>query len=433
MTMEEASRRFAEVMDVLRANTDPNAFRVWFQDMELARLQEKTLILLVKEKFILGLLKSRYMSTIVQAVRLKFGEDYNVDLVDEEGLKRYTPPSSLAFNPKYTFDSFVVGPSNRFANAAALAVATEPAQAYNPLFLYGGVGLGKTHLMHAIGQYIIQHFPEKKVCYITSESFVNQLVEGIARKNTSALRDNVRNVDVLMIDDIQFIAGKDSTQQEVFHTFNELHGNGKQIILSSDRPPKEIPTLEERLRSRFEMGLIADIQKPDLETRMAILSAKVESDGLVVDNNILYYIAEKIDTNIRDLEGALTRVTAMSELSGEKLTLEMAQESLSRVLDMAGSKKATPDSIRLAVAEYYSVSVEDLLSARRNKEIALPRQVGMYLTREMTSLSTTRIGDFYGGRDHTTVLHACRAVADSSKKDKELRDALEAIRSASVK
>ncbi len=433
MTMEEASRRFTEVMDLLRGSTDANMFNSWFRHMELVRVQERTLILLVKEKFILGLLKNRWMSTIEQAVHMGFGPEYTVNLVDEDGLKKATPSAEISFNPKYTFDSFVVGPSNRFANAAALAVATEPAMAYNPLFLYGGVGLGKTHLMHAIGQYILQHFPEKKVFYITSENFVNQLVEGIARKNTSVLREKVRSVDVLMIDDIQFIAGKDSTQQEVFHTFNELHGNGKQIILSSDRPPKEIPTLEERLRSRFEMGLIADIQKPDLETRMAILSAKVESDGLFVDKDILYYIAEKIDTNIRDLEGALTRVTAMSQLSGEKLTLEMAQESLSRVLDMAGSRRATPESIRAAVAEYYTLTEEDLLSARRNKEIALPRQIGMYLTREMTGLSTTRIGDFYGGRDHTTVLHACRAVADASQKDKKLRDALEAIRSASAK
>ena len=432
MTMEEAAKKWAQALDMLHASFDGTTYRTWFKDIELSSVQGRSVILLLKEKFIFSVVKNRYSATLQQAVSACFGPEYEAALVDEEGLKKLTPSMEIAFNPKYTFDTFVVGPSNRFANAAAFAVASEPSDAYNPLFLYGGVGLGKTHLMHAIGQYILTHFPEKKVCYITSENFVNQLVEGIARKNTSPLREKVRSVDVLMIDDIQFIAGKNSTQEEVFHTFNELHSNGKQIILSSDRPPKEIPTLEERLRSRFEWGLIVDIQKPDLETRMAILAAKAESDGLEVDKEILYYIAEKIDTNIRDLEGALTRVTAMSQLVGDKLTLDLAKESLGRVLDMNQSKKATPESIRRAVAEYYGVGVDDLLSSRRNKEVALPRQIGMYLTREMTSLSTPRIGEFYGGRDHTTVLHACRAVADASQKEKEIRDALEAIRASSA-
>jgi len=433
MTMEEASRLWSEVLDSIKQSVEDYIFTTWFKHLELMKLQDRSLILLEKDIFILNVLRNRFGEMINNAIHLVFGQEYNAILVNEEELQKFTRSQEISFNPKYTFDTFVVGPSNKFANAAALAVASDPADAYNPLFLYGGVGLGKTHLMHAIGQHIMKHFPEKKVCYITSESFVTQLVEGIAKKNTSPLREKVRDVDVLMIDDIQFIAGKESTQVEVFHTFNELYENKKQIIFSSDRPPKDIPTLEERLRSRFEWGLIADIQRPDLETRMAILAAKAEREGILVDTEILYFIAEKMDTNIRELEGALTRVAAMSQLGGKRITLDLAQEALGRVMNISDTKKATPESIRKAVSEYYHVTEEDLLSSRRNKEVALPRQVGMYLTRDMTSLSTPRIGEFYGGRDHTTVLHACRAVAESAKNDKAMKDALEAIRAAACK
>ena len=321
-----------------------------------------------------------------------------------------------------------MGASNRFAHAASLAVAELPADAYNPLFLYGGVGLGKTHLMHAIGHYIHQNNPSARLLYITSENFTNQLITAIAQKTNQELRDRLRTVDVLMVDDIQFIAGKTATQEEFFHTFNELRDNGKQIIISSDRPPKEIPTLEERLRSRFEWGLIADIQKPDYETRIAILRKKAELEHIVISDSVLHYIAEKTESNIRELEGSLTRVNAMAQLSGGSITLDMAQEALESIMPSNEARAVTPEGIMKAVAAYFNVTEADLLSQRRNREIATARQVAMYLTREQTRLSTTRIGDLYGGRDHTTVMHACDKIAELAETDEAIRAAIQALK-----
>ena len=299
-------------------------------------------------------------------------------------------------NPKYTFNTFVIGNSNRFAHAASLAVAEAPAKSYNPLFIYGGVGLGKTHLMHAIGHYILSQNPKSKVLYVTSEKFTNELINSIQTNKNVEFRNRYRNVDVLLIDDIQFIAGKESTQEEFFHTFNALHEANKQIIMSSDRPPKEIPTLEDRLRSRFEWGLITDIQPPDLETRIAILKKKADMENLEVDNEVLAFIAKRIESNIRELEGALTRIVAYSSLTNSNLDVAVADEALKDIIFNHRPKKITPELIQNVTADYYQLKVEDLKSKKRNRPIAYPRQVAMYLCRELTDLSLPKIGDLFG-------------------------------------
>ncbi|VTQ81428.1 chromosomal replication initiator protein DnaA, partial [Hathewaya histolytica] len=329
---------------------------------------------------------------------------------------------SSTLNPKYTFNSFVIGNSNRFAHAASLAVAEAPAKAYNPLFIYGGVGLGKTHLMHAIGHYILQNNSKSKVVYVTSEKFTNELINSIKDDKNEEFRNKYRNVDVLLIDDIQFIAGKERTQEEFFHTFNALHEANKQIILSSDRPPKEIPTLEDRLRSRFEWGLITDIQAPDFETRIAILKKKADVDNLNIDNEVMVYIANKIKSNIRELEGALIRVVAYSSLTNKQINVDLAAEALKDIISNKQSKQITIDLIQDIVSSYYNLKIEDLKSARRTRNIAFPRQIAMYLCRKLTDMSLPKIGEEFGGRDHTTVIHAYDKISENLKKDETLED-----------
>ena len=331
------------------------------------------------------------------------------------------------FNSKSTFDTFVVGNSNRFAHAASLAVAEAPGEAYNPLFLYGGVGLGKTHLMHAIGHYIQQQFPAMRLLYLSSETFTNELIQAIKNNKNVEFRNRFRNVDVLMVDDIQFIAGRESTQEEFFHTFNALHGAGKQIIISSDKPPKEIARLEERLRSRFEWGLIADIQKPDIETRVAILRKKAESERIAVDDEVLELIAARIESNIRELEGALTRVIAYASLTGRSVDVPLASEALRDILSVRDPKRITCELIQQAVAEYYGVSVQDIVGQKRKREIALPRQVAIYLTREMTEMSLPRIGDSFK-RDHSTIMHSCDKIAEMVKTSSEMANTIDDLK-----
>jgi chromosomal replication initiator protein len=328
---------------------------------------------------------------------------------------------SSTLNPKYTFNSFVIGNSNRFAHAASLAVAESPAKAYNPLFIYGGVGLGKTHLMHAIGHYILQNNPNAKVVYVSSEKFTNELINAIKDDKNEEFRNKYRNVDILLIDDIQFIAGKERTQEEFFHTFNELHDANKQIILSSDRPPKEIPTLEDRLRSRFEWGLIADIQVPDFETRMAILKKKADVENLNVANDVMGYIATKIKSNIRELEGALIRIIAYSSLTNRAVTVDLATEALKDIISKKQGKHVTIDSIQDIVSSYFNLRVEDLKSQRRTRNIAYPRQIAMYLSRKLTDMSLPKIGEEFGGRDHTTVIHAYEKISGNLKTDDSLQ------------
>ncbi|RYL94182.1 chromosomal replication initiator protein DnaA [Sporolactobacillus sp. Y61] len=324
-------------------------------------------------------------------------------------------------NSKNTFETFVIGSGNRFAHAASLAVAEAPAKAYNPLFIYGGVGLGKTHLMHAIGHYVIEHNPAARVVYLSSEKFTNEFINSIRDNKTVEFRNKYRNVDVLLIDDIQFLAGKEQTQEEFFHTFNALHEEYKQIVISSDRPPKEIPTLEDRLRSRFEWGLITDITPPDLETRIAILRKKAKAEGLDIPNEVMIYIANQIDTNIRELEGALIRVIAFSSLNNEDISVDLAAEALKDIIPSARPKQITIQDIQVAVGAEYHLRLEDFAAKRRTKSIAFPRQIAMYLARELTDYSLPKIGEEFGGRDHTTVIHAHEKITKQLSVDRELQ------------
>ena len=431
-TIEMSNMRdpWENVLELLHNEVSDFQYNTWFKPMKPVMIDQDHMLILLDDKFVVNLVKQRHQLMIKNAVAMSYGRDIQIDFSTEAEMpvtqkaqparpaREETLESSL--NPKYTFDSFVIGASNRFAHAASLAVAELPADAYNPLFLYGGVGLGKTHLMHAIGHYIHDNNPNAKLLYITSEKFTTMLIDAIGKKTNQEFREQMRTVDVLMVDDIQFISGKTATQEEFFHTFNELHSNGKQIIISSDRPPKDIPTLEERLRSRFEWGLIADIQKPDYETRIAILRKKADLEHISVDDEVLHYIAEKTESNIRELEGALTSVNAKANLIKQPLTIDLAREVLENV--SSGERKpVTPEALIKKVATFYQVSEADIISARRNREVAKARQVAMYLIREINHLSTTRIGELFGGRDHSTVMYACDKVAEQIQTDVQLQ------------
>ncbi len=330
------------------------------------------------------------------------------------------PGDRSSLNPKYTFDTFVTGGSNRFAHAAAMAVAKDPGKAYNPFFMYGGVGLGKTHLMHAIGNAVLETHPDMRVLYVSSEQFTNEIIRAIQEGRPEMFRQKYRTIDVLMVDDIQFISGKVSTQEEFFNTFNALHVADKQIIISSDRPPREVQKLEDRLRSRFEGGLITDIQAPDLETRIAILKNKAILDGVDVPNDVMVFIASRIDTNIRELEGALTRVVAYASLTRQEITTEVVSEALKDVFPNRAAKEITLDVIQEVVAQYFKIRIDALQSKKRTREIALPRQIAMYLCRELTDTSLPQIGKFFGGRDHTTVIHAYDKIASEKETDAKI-------------
>ena len=334
---------------------------------------------------------------------------------------------SFSLNPKYVFETFVTGNSNRFAHAAALAVAEAPAKVYNPFFMYGGVGLGKTHLMHAIGHRILEKNPNLRVLYISSEKFTNELINSIRDGNPESFRQKYRNIDVLLVDDIQFLSKKEHTQEEFFHTFNTLHNANKQIIISSDRPPREIQTLEDRLRSRFEWGLITDIQAPDLETRIAILRKKALLENLTVPNDVMLFIASRIDNNIRELEGALIRVMAYASLTNQVVTNELVSEALKDVFPHGKTKEITLELIQEIVSSYFKIKMEDLLAKKRTRNLAFPRQIAMYLSRELTDTSLPRIGELFGGRDHTTVIHAYEKISENLKTDEGLQSMINDI------
>lgn len=337
-----------------------------------------------------------------------------------ESFNKIAPGDASSLNPKYVFDNFVTGSFNRIAHAAALAVAKEPGKNYNPLFMYGGVGLGKTHLMHAIGHEVLKNDPTKRVLYITCEKFTNELINAIRDNSTEAFRQKYRHIDLLMVDDVQFLTKKIQTQEEFFHTFNALYQDNKAIVLSSDRPPHEIQTLEERLKSRFASGLLADIQAPDLETRIAILKKKAMLENLDVPNEALIYIAGRVDNNIRELEGALTRVVAYASLTGSKITTELVTEALKNIFPDNTTKEITLEIIREVVASHFKLNIDDLNSSKRTKNLAIPRQIAMYLCRELTDTSLPQIGEFFGGRDHTTVLHAYNKIAKDRTTDIQL-------------
>ncbi|HXG25597.1 MAG TPA: chromosomal replication initiator protein DnaA [Candidatus Binatia bacterium] len=335
---------------------------------------------------------------------------------------------ATSINPRYTFANFIVGSANRLAHAASLSVAERPGHAYNPLFLYGGVGLGKTHLMHAIGNQVMAKFPRKRVVYATSEKFTNEFITSIQQGKIDEFRARYRRIDLLLIDDIQFIADKERTQEEFFHTFNAIHEDGKQIVLSSDRPPKAILTLEERLRSRFEWGLIADLTAPDLETRIAILRSKAEEGGVPISSDVIEFIARKVVSNIRELEGALNRIVAFASMGATPITIELAQAVLSNVLYNPKKRQITPERIAKAVSEYYGVGLDALRGQKRDKSIVVPRQIAMFLMREETDVSLLRIGAELGGRDHSTVLHACDKITREAAGNDELRREIAAVR-----
>ncbi|NLD34952.1 MAG: chromosomal replication initiator protein DnaA [Clostridiales bacterium] len=373
----------------------------------------------------------RYSVMITNALRQVTSKDLKLSILTPKQAQEYRNgsgpvcPAAPRLNPKYSFDTFVVGSGNRFAHAASLAVAESPADAYNPFFIYGGVGLGKTHLMQAIGHFILSQKPDTRLEYVTSETFTIELVSAIQSNRNAAFREKYRNVDVLLIDDIQFIAGRDSTQEEFFHTFNALHNAGKQIIISSDRPPKEIARLEERLRSRFEWGLIADIQKPDVDTRCAILRRKANDEMIQVDDEVLQLIALRVDSNIRELEGSLNRLVAYASLSGRPIDAQLAEEALREVFHDHAPRSITTQDIIQAVCAYYAVTHDDVTGPRRNRSFTVPRQVIMYLARKLTDASLPKIGDALGGRDHTTVLHGCAKIEQLSQDSAPLRNAID--------
>ena len=343
-------------------------------------------------------------------------------------------PKNIAtnLNPRYTFDTFVVGSNNSLAHAASLAVAESPAEVYNPLFIYGGVGLGKTHLMHSIAHYVMENKPDAKVLYVTSEVFTNELIEAIRnRSDTSSIQEfrrKYRNIDILLIDDIQFIIGKESTQEEFFHTFNALYESKKQIIISSDKPPKEFETLEERLLSRFEWGLPVDIQSPDYETRMAILRKKGELDGYTIDDEVLNYIATNVKSNIREIEGALTKIVAVSRLKNIEVNVVLAEEVLKDLISSDVKKNVTVESITDIVAEHFGITASDILSSKKSRNIAHPRQICMYLCRELTDVSLKDIGQKLGKRDHSTILHGCNKIAEDLKEDTSLQSVIDILK-----
>ncbi len=418
-------------MEMAKASYD-----TWVRNAELVSHQGDTFTVGVPNAYARDWLESRLSNTVnrlltgimgkPQAVQfVVWHKEYEADdeetvgaSAKEEGhLQDTSLRSNGTINPRYTFENFVVGASNRLAHAACMAVAENPARAYNPLFLYGGVGLGKTHLLHAIGSTAIRQ--GLQVLYVSSEEFTNDLINAIRTHNTPAFRERYRRIDVMLIDDIQFIAGKESTQEEFFHTFNTLHGQDKQIVISSDRPPKAMVTLEERLRSRFEWGLTADIQPPDLETRIAILRSKAERQGRQVPVEILETIARLVQSNIRELEGALTRVVAFADLSGQPLSTQLVQTALADLLPQRGSLE--PRQVLAAVANVFGLSPEELLGRSRSRDVALPRQVAMYLMREEVNASLPQIGEVLGGRDHTTVMYACDKVADLIERDDRIR------------
>lgn len=444
--MKNMDELWRATLEVIEAQISKPSYETWLKNTKAYNLHDNTLTISAMNEFSKDWLENKYTNLITKALYEITGSDFHVKFVIPETDKHAneTKKSTEAqansdngqnqnvaktmLNPNYVFDTFVIGSGNRFAHAASLAVAEQPANAYNPLFIYGGVGLGKTHLMHAIGHYVREHNKSANVVYITSEKFTNEFINAIMDNNSNNFRNKYRNVDVLLIDDIQFIAGKESTQEEFFHTFNALHEDNKQIIISSDRPPKEIPTLEDRLRSRFEWGLITDITPPDLETRIAILNKKAKADGLDIPSEVMNYIANQIDTNIRELEGALIRVVAYSSLVNHDIDASLAADALKDIVPSSKPKVITVDRIQQAVGEKYEVKLEDFIAKKRTKSIAFPRQIAMYLSRELTDYSLPKIGEEFGGRDHTTVIHAHEKVSKLLEKDTELDKEIEQLK-----
>ena len=428
------------------------SFKTWILPLKVHEETESTISIIAPSRAHIDFIMKKYLLYLQVCIEEITGIEYEIKLITEEDsgsistedtIKKTSNKMNLFeqanLNPKYTFDTFVVGGNNNFAHAASLAVAESPGEIYNPLFLYGGVGLGKTHLMHSIAHFILERDPSKKVLYVTSETFTNELIDALKSGKSSgsnesaitAFREKYRNIDVLLIDDIQFIIGKESTQEDFFHTFNHLHAAHKHIIISSDKPPKDIETLEARLRTRFEWGLIADISSPDYETRMAILRKKEELDGLQrynIPNEVMQYIASNVKSNIRELEGSLNKLIALHKLKNEEINIMLAAEALKDIVSPEEGRQITPEFILDIVAEHYSISVYDLKGGKRSSNYAIPRQVAMYLCREMTDTPLKSIGIMLGGRDHSTISHGVDRVTDELTRDEALCNTIDIIK-----
>ena len=467
MDEKELTQIWTKILVNLRENIAESACDRWLSPMKATALDETHLFLEAPNEFSLNYIQDRYIPFIKDAVREVVGREIAIRLTsaksdatyqdvltenngqtvlmvaesppkipygssasakDPSSLSPIAPGDHSSLNPQYTFDKFVIGNSNRFAHAAALAVSESPGSVYNPLFMYGGVGLGKTHLMQAIGNQILQSHPEMRVLYISSEKFTNEFINSIVKGNPEAFRQKYRTIDVLLVDDIQFLYKKEQTQEEFFHTFNTLFDARKAIILSSDRHPRNIQTLEDRLRSRFEWGLITDVQAPDLETRIAILKKKAIIEDLDVPNDVLTYIASRIDNNIRELEGALTRVVAYAQLNRRPITTDLVSEAMKDVYPTQRTAIITLELIQKLICSHFNITNEDMMSKKRTKEIAFARQVAMYLCRELTDSSLPQIGEYFGGRDHTTVLHAYKTIEEAQKNDHKLNASLQELK-----
>lgn len=435
----ELTELLKEAKELLKDEITRISYDTWIKNIDIMGKEGNNYILKATSVIQRDSINNRYYDLILNTFKYLTNSECTISIVLDESstmdsenlvndaIDSISGYSSSSLNPKYTFDTFVVGNSNRFAHAAALAVAESPATSYNPLFLYGGVGLGKTHLMHAIGNSVLKKSNTAKVLYVTSEKFTNQLINAIKDNKNEEFRNKYRNVDVLLIDDIQFIAGKERIQEEFFHTFNTLHESGRQIIISSDRPPKEIKLLEDRLKSRFEWGLIADISNPDYETRLAILRKKAQSDNIIIDDLILSNIATKIDSNIRELEGVLNKMIAKASLTHSPLTMEMAEKAINDIVSQK-EKIVSSDYIQEVVAKYFNLNPKDLKSAKRSNDLAYPRQIAMYLCRDIAQMQLAKIGDSFGKRDHTTVMHACRKIEGEIKENGNTKLIVDSVR-----
>ncbi|MCI9081102.1 MAG: chromosomal replication initiator protein DnaA [Lachnospiraceae bacterium] len=444
--MELILKKWEEILRTVKEEHELTdvSFNTWLKPLSVYNVENSKLYIMVpsEHQMALNYIAKKYAIPIRVAIAEITGEDYEIEFILQEQTEKFKPfksknPEFMAgsentnLNPNYTFDTFVVGKNNKFAHAASLAVSESPGEVYNPLYIYGGPGLGKTHLMQSIGHFILQQKPDKKVLYVTSEEFTNEVIDSIRNGNASAmtkLREKYRTVDVLMIDDVQFIIGKESTQEEFFHTFNVLHSAGKQIILSSDKPPKEMETLEERIRSRFEWGLLADVGYPDYETRMAILRRKEEMDGFQLDDEILDYIATNIKSNIRELEGALNKLLAFSNLEHTEITMDVAVQELQNIISPDKPREITPQLVIEIVAEHFNISTDQMISKTRSNDIAKPRQIAMYLCKNMTSTPLDTIGALLGGRDHSTIIYGIRKVTSEYDKDENFHYLIETIK-----
>ena len=436
MQKAEINELNTKAKELLKTEVTGISYSTWISNIEIFSVDDTTITIMAQNIVHKDMLESRYLSLLKNTFSFITHKNYDVKIICEEDMPKdeapvipTNTPNSSNLNPKYTFNSFVVGNNNSFAHAAALAVAEAPATAYNPLFLYGGVGLGKTHLMHAIGNEILKNNKKASVLYVSSEKFTNQFINAIKDNKNEMFRNKYRNIDVLLIDDIQFIAGKERIQEEFFHTFNTLHDDGKQIIISSDRPPKDIQPLEDRLRTRFEWGLIADISNPDYETRMAILKKKAQLDNIIIDDDVLVNIATHIDTNIRELEGALNKLIAYSTLSNSPITIELSNKAISDVVSHH-NKVLSIEYIQEVCAKYFNVTVEDLKGSRRSADIAFARQVAMYFCRDVANLSTPKIGLAFGKRDHSTVMHGCNKIANEIKENTNTKLIVETVKNS---